>query len=324
MRHITNGELANEWLARSGLEGDFLAWDDVLHDGPVPGGLTLDELSSVRAAFIASCGWATEFEAQTHFQARDALFHSAAREGGVVIWNSFELYDQLHLLQLLHWYSDEGAELGWPELVFVADYLGRGDAAEVRSLFRSRQPLTAEQLRLGADAWQAFTSANPRALASLLQQDLSSLPFLKQALARLLQEFPGTDGLSLTERYTLQAAATLDRAGPSELFREVRQREPVAFMGDASFWLVIERLLAAPCPLLQVSGGAFTRPGLQGATEAFLALRFALSEAGREVLAGERDWLVQQRIDRWVGGINLRPGNLWRFDARRGEIERDG
>jgi len=324
MRHITTGQLANQWLAQSGLGGDSLAWDDVLHDGPVPGGLTLDELSSVRAAFIASCGWATGFEAQTHFQARDALFRSAAREGGVVIWNSFELYDQLHLLQLLHWYSDEGSDLGWPQLVFVQDYLGRADAKQVQALFRSRRPLTAEQLRLGADIWQAFTSANPRALAVLSRQDLAPLPFLKPALSRLLQEFPGADGLSLTERLTLQAAAQLPRVGPSELFREVREREAIAFMGDASFWLVLERLLAAPCPLLRVDQGHFVRPGLQGASEAFLGLRFRLSEAGREVLDGERDWLAQQCIDRWIGGVNLRPDNLWRFDAGHGETERDG
>ncbi len=314
MRHITNGEMANQWLGRSGVEGLFLAWDDVLHEGPVPAGLDLDEMSVVRAAYIASCGWATDFEAQAHFQARDALFRSAAREGGVVIWNSFELYDQLHLMQLLHWYADEGRGCGWPALVFVEDYLGRADPARTRELFAQRQPLTEAQLQLGAEAWLAFTAANPRALGVLLRQDLSALPFLHRALERLLREYPDPVGLSLSERLTLEALAN-DELGPGELFRAVRESETVAFMGDASFWLLLERLLAGPCPLLKVRGGRFQRPGLLGGDAAFLGLRFGLNEAGREVLSAERDWLAQQPIDRWIGGVNLRPDNLWRFDA---------
>ncbi|MFC6673889.1 hypothetical protein [Marinobacterium aestuariivivens] len=321
MRHITNGQMANQWLAQCGIDGDFLAWDDVLHEGPVPAGLTLDELSAVRAAYIASCGWATDFEALTHFQARDALFRSAAREGGVVIWNSFELYDQLHLLQLLHWYSEEGQGLGWPSLVLVEDYLGRADPARARALLAGRQTITEGQLRLGADAWRAFTAPNPRVLVALLQRDLSALPFLGPALQRLVQEYPGPDGLSRTERLALEVAAGgVD--DPAGLFRGVREREAIAFMGDASFWRVLERLLGGPCPLLQAGNGRFDRPGLGGADEQFLGLKLTPTEAGHEVLAGERDWLLQQPIDRWIGGVNLTPENLWRRGDKDEELER--
>jgi hypothetical protein len=55
------------WTRRSGLpfhgptQREVLSWIDVLHEGPVPPELGLDELRSVRAQFIASCGW-TSFE----------------------------------------------------------------------------------------------------------------------------------------------------------------------------------------------------------------------------------------------------------------------
>ncbi len=314
MLHITNGDVANQWLQKGGVGDEYLAWSDVLHEGPVPAGLSLDELSRVRAAFIASCGWATDFEAQTHFQARDALFRRAARDGGVVIWNSFELYDQLHLLQLLNWYHEEGQSLALPEVVFVADYLGQADPAQAARLFASRQRVSEAQLALAVDVWQAFCSATPRMLANLLQADLSALPFMANALVRVLQEYPDPVGVSRTERAVLRAVqgGVQDPAG---LFRAVRASENIAFMGDASFWRVLEGLQRGPCALLSTENGRFVRPPLAGCDDAFLALRFSLTPQGLEVLDESLDWLSVQLIDRWIGGVNFSGSGIWRWDS---------
>jgi hypothetical protein len=321
MLHITNGDMANQWLQCAGIGDEYLAWNDVLHEGPVPGGLTLDELSRVRAAFIASCGWASDFEAQTHFQARDALFRRGAREGGVVIWNSFELYDQLHLLQILNWYHVEGQGLAWPELVLVEDYLGQAEPERAAGLYATRQRLSEAQMTLAVDAWQAFCSANPRTLTNLLRQDLSALPFLAAAVERLLQEYPGPLGINRTEKQVLEAlsAGVQDAAG---LFRSVRAAEKVAFMGDASFWRLLEGLLRPPAALLGCEGGHFVRPALSGCDEAFLALRFSLTPRGQQVLMGNQDWLSEQPIDRWIGGVNFGGSGIWRWDAETGELKR--
>ena len=55
MLHIVNGDCAIEALKNSEIEWDFHSWLDVIHDGPVPEGLSLEELSEVRADFIADC-----------------------------------------------------------------------------------------------------------------------------------------------------------------------------------------------------------------------------------------------------------------------------
>jgi hypothetical protein len=57
MLHITNGESVT--IGMTGIGGRVLAWKDVLHEGPAPAGLTLREMSRVRARFIADCGWAS-------------------------------------------------------------------------------------------------------------------------------------------------------------------------------------------------------------------------------------------------------------------------
>ena len=55
--HITNGDVAAERIRGSSLPGEVLPWRDLLHEGPVPAGLSLDEMSRVRARFIAGSMW---------------------------------------------------------------------------------------------------------------------------------------------------------------------------------------------------------------------------------------------------------------------------
>lgn len=45
MLHITNGHSVP--LDQAGLPGPIVYWVDVLHEGPVPAGLSLDELSQL-------------------------------------------------------------------------------------------------------------------------------------------------------------------------------------------------------------------------------------------------------------------------------------
>ena len=57
MLHITNGDAAANVLRKAGITDPILPWRDTLHEGPVPAGLSLRELSRVRTEFIAECGW---------------------------------------------------------------------------------------------------------------------------------------------------------------------------------------------------------------------------------------------------------------------------
>jgi hypothetical protein len=44
---LTNGDSATGAIRAAGIAGEILPWRDVLHDGPVPTGLELDDLSGV-------------------------------------------------------------------------------------------------------------------------------------------------------------------------------------------------------------------------------------------------------------------------------------
>ena len=66
--HILSGDCAIETLRDSKIEGDFISWMDVIHYGPVPEGLRLEELSNIRAKFISECDWDSLENAKDSFR----------------------------------------------------------------------------------------------------------------------------------------------------------------------------------------------------------------------------------------------------------------
>lgn len=296
MLHITNGDCAVAVLARA-VQGAFLPWQDVLHEGPVHAGIPLEDLSRRRAAFIASAGWAPLVRVQESFIQRDAVLLGSIQHEEVVLWFEHDLYDQLQLIQLLDWFQIRPH----PRLSLVceAEYLGDMTPARAAELFSRRRPVSDAQLRAGSAAWGAFGSSDP----FRIRTDVSAeLPFLGAALQRLLEEYPWRgDGLSRLERQALEAL----RGGAlpfEELFARAHQRrEDPVFLGDTVLAWHLERL----------------------ARDGFVKkeMLWRLGERGEAVLAGEADAWAQPRGARWLGGYEVRDARV-RWDPALARLVR--
>lgn len=322
MLHVTNGDHAAEAIRAAGVPGSILPWRDVLHEGPVPAGLALAELSRVRAEFIASRGWASPADAERSFRERDEALAAARTEDEIVLWFEHDLYDQLQLIQVL----DEAARLPVRlTLINPAQYLGPSAPEPLRALFHLRAPVTPAQTALARAAWDAFRAPDPRRISALLETDSSALPHLASALRRHLQQFPWMeDGLSRTERQALRSVADGPRTF-AEAFAADQGMENAIFLGDSSFLAALADLGAGPDPLVTWDDGAPVRTLAPGATVAGIAdHRLTLTDAGRAVLDGRAAWAP--RTDRWLGGVHLRAGDggwRWNDAARRIEAAED-
>lgn len=294
MLHITNGESVS--LPQTGLPGQVIYWRDILHDGPVPRGLPLEELSRVRERFIA------EFlglpASDVSFAQRDAAIAHFGDHEEVVLWFEHDLYDQLQLIQILDWFS--GQLLGGTRLslICVNSYLGPMTAEQLMPLFDTRHPVSAAELKTARAAWDAFRSPEPTALAALLDSDTSALPFLRDALLRHMQQFPAPrTGLSRAERQILH----LTDAGLSQfhdLFTAAQKMEETIWMGDCTFRQYLGRLTAGRHPLLGSSSADFE-----------------ITAFGRLVFTGREDHVRANGINRWLGGVHLCEGApVWRWD----------
>jgi hypothetical protein len=307
MLHITNGDSVVGTFRQVRFPGAYLAWRDVLHDGPVPETTTLSELSDVRARSLAGFGWGVYEDLRAGFAERDRVLELSGKHEEVVLWFEHDLYDQLQLLQLLDWFggNHNGGKLS---LIQIDSYpgvkpffgLGQLSGPQLARLFPHRRPVTYSQLDHARDGWRAFRACDPAALLEMAQHDSPALPFLGPALARFLEEYPWTsDGLSRTERQVLQAAAA-GRRKRQDIYLESSKQEAVPW-GDASVYLRVAGLASGPNPaLVEVQKN-----------------EYAITDSAQKLLAGKADWItLRGGIDTWLGGVHLTGDKpKWRWDA---------
>lgn len=314
--NVTNGDSAVNLMRQANFSGDFLPWRDVLHEGPVPW-LAAEEdlraLSVVRAEYIADRGWGARAAILANFEARDEMLRASARYDRIILWFEHDLYDQLQLLQLLDWFSYHPPTEGKLFLCNEDQYLGMMTPETMAGLRGREQAVTAAQRSLARQAWAAFRAATPHAWRELLDQDLGALPFLRGAVIRLLEEYPHCGhGLSRVAWHALR----LVRAGetqPGRLFGRYQTTEERRFLGDSSFWWVVEDLLTASPPLLRVTaGGPWIHPPAP-------AHRLAITSHGAAVLAGEAR--VRETRERWIGGVHWTAENRWCWDGENPRVE---
>ena len=329
MLHVTNGSVALSRLHDLGVPGEIIPWDDVLHEGPVPAGLSDDELRHLRAGFLGS-NWDDAAGIERSLKARDERLLAGAAGDEVVLWFEHDLYDQLHVLQVLdHLARLAPARSARVTAILADDYLTAQPDEQLHAWFDARREVSEGQWHAAAAAWSAFRASDPAALSSF--DHPGAWPSLRAGLRRHLQQFPSLHtGLSRTEAQTL--AALVNGALPLRTaFRDANHEvEDAVFMGDLGWWYHIRTLITGPRPLLAVVGAApadFNDPDWWNDDDGAPAL--SITDDGARVLAGEADRVAMNGIDRWLGGVHLfappaaansAPAPLWRWDEARGML----
>lgn len=311
MLHITNGGSAVGTIRAAGVPGEVTAWNDVLHEGPVPGDVSFNQLRAIRARFISDMGWRTFEEALREITERDKSLEKSLTQDEVVLWFEHDLYDQLQLIQLLDWFA--GAELGATKLTLICgpEYLGPSTPQRLSERFPLRKKVSDEELDVARDAWRAFRSNDPKDIESFISVRTTALPFLNAALLRHLEQFPSTlNGLSRSEYEAVHVLA----AGPrtfAELFTETQRREDPVFLGDSTFAWYLNGLSNCKYPLITAAGQKITL----AVTRHESVTPLELTDLGRAVLEGRADHISLNGIDRWFGGAQLTGHEpRWRWD----------
>lgn len=314
--HIANGSSVTGSLDPVAVPGDRMIWCDPLHDGPVPGDVSDDELRGIRATFLAGSGAAPadRDEILRELERADQQVATAAQYDEVILWYEHDLFDQLNLIHLLARLSGVSPKPA-VTLICINQHpahprfkgLGELSTAELTALLPQRVPVTDEQYASATASWRAFRSSDPRAIEQFLDADTGALPFLGAALRRHLEEFPWTTtGLSRSEGRAL----TLIRDGYTttwELFRQFDD-DRAFHITDTGLMDVVRRLARAAPPLVEIDGADSGSDGLPQA-------RLSLSSAGTQA----SDAL--HGIEKWLGGVYISGrGPTWRWDPKANRL----
>jgi len=324
--HVANGTCTTEIIRAAGIPGALSLWADPLYEGPVPGGLTDEDLLGVRERFLSGPDEVSDAADVNSLRAWRAAIDRHESYDELVLWFEHDLFDQLNLIQLLTWIRGHLPAAKVVSLICIGSFPGRpgfkglGELTpgELASLMETRLRVNNTQYAVAERAWSAFRAADPEGLDHLWRSDLGALPFLSAALRRFLEEYPWTRyGLSRSERRLLQLADP----GPTPLsaaFPRMHDGEDVFYVTDTSLREMVETLSATSPALLTFNPDPDVAPGGQ-----VLHGAMALAATGRDVLTGRRDRIATCGLDRWIGGVHLQIGGpMWRWDDREGRIRR--
>jgi len=306
---ITNGDNAAGILRQAGRDETILPWRDVLHEGPITE-TRLDACSRARVDYLAQRFRIAADDVEAEFAARDAIMRAHAGFETIALWFEHDLYDQLQLVQVLAFFAGEARTDGL-SLVQADAFLGSQTPDTVLRFLERERPVDHADLDLAASVWTDLTAITPEPIVARLGELDDRLPFLKPALARFLEELPApVSGLTRTEETILKdiAAGTV---APAALFQALLAKEEAAFMGDWSFFRILDDLASCDVPLI---AGLAPPDGSAEDGERFADAELELTMAGDDVVAGNDDHVALSGLDRWWAGTRLEGRVVWRYD----------
>jgi hypothetical protein len=318
---VANGTCTTRLIEAAGVPGTLSIWADPLYEGPVPRGLTDEELIDLRTRHLADPTDRARLDVANRLRQWRAVIERCEAYDELILWFEHDLFDQLNLIQLLTWIRQRLPAAKVVSLVCVGSFpghprfkgLGELTPDELATLLETRQLVSQAQYLLAEFAWQALREPTPEPLDKLRQSNTGALPYLRAAVVRFLQEYPWTtDGLSRTERRLLQLAAS-GEVELSAAFPRMHDDEDAYYITDSSMGELAATLSRTSPPLLTLARGPIANGLIQGSV--------TLTDIGRSVIAGDQDRIATCGIDRWLGGVHLQSdARRWRWDDKRQRI----
>ncbi|WNR44743.1 DUF1835 domain-containing protein [Paenibacillus roseipurpureus] len=317
--HIVNGDSFGNKLRASGIDGEILVWRESLYEGPIGMHMSDSVLLSLRASYMNHCYGIPEnlFTSGTLHQ--EALLNKASSSADeLVLWFEHDLYDQLMLCYLLSRLMDRPYQTSLVSMdhfpgVWPFYGLGQLTIDQIRTLHGTWIPILEDQLHLARKVWSAYSAPEPLPMASILEEDLSVLPYLKKALTAHTARYPSVqNGLSAIQELIL----SLLRDGELSLlslFSQVSAEASGYGLGDLQFWHILDQMWHCDYPLLRIAGATELPKYGEALPPQFDQVCAGLTEVGRLAATGKADHISLNGIDDWIGGVRmLGKKDIWR------------
>ena len=305
--HVFNGDSAAVSFRELNPDADVLVSRDAVCAGPAPAQFGAGWIDA-RARFLADTYAADPDGCRADLEATEKSLAALNRYDEVMLWYGNDLF--CLVVMLSHAARLAAAELGSTQIAIVCpdgrsrtpafSCLGELPPAPLAELMDEKVPVDAAWIASAAEAWGAYTSLDPTAVNAR-----SADPLLRRSLKLHAARFPDTrSGLGCIEQELLRRLEH-SQASFAELFRDHGEKLSDYGWGDLQLRDDVQALIDRERPLVALEAGVY-----------------AITEAGRAALAGDPALGLAERGKRFLGGVALRRGHPWRYDARAEQIIR--
>ena len=248
--HILNGDSTREMLALSGLEGEVAVWRDVLSDGPAIEKVGSEEFWQARTSYMSQTFGITKEDFEAKAKDEFAKIEQFREYQEVVLWFEYDLFCQINLIALMHWFHGQergntkvslicvGQEEGYDRLVG----LGEMKPDHFPDLFARRRIMGTYDFVFTSDAYTAWCSADPTDLDNFILMSSNEFPYLSDALQSHQRRFPGTEtGLTEIELKVIE----LVRSGVTDrrkLVGQLLRWQGYQGFGDLQYFQILDRM----------------------------------------------------------------------------------
>ncbi len=234
--HVLAGDSLTQEFRKTGIEGSEIVCRECLIVGDVDAA-SLPEFWDQRARFILS--EYAEDEIVYHETVADELGRLLDLDDGdeVTLWFEYELFCSVNLWFCLWLLNETDAAVYRVEPVVRSEKtrwlgFGRLDAADLKTCFNARVSLSRDDVRLGAELWNAYRVGDTAKLAEIATTISLAFPYL----AEIVQAAIDKD----TRPADIVAEMNIHRkTDVTEIFPEFTRRAGVYGLGD----LQVQRLL---------------------------------------------------------------------------------
>ena len=250
--HVLNGDLALALWKKCDFPARELVWKETYLEGPLPLTEDLHLFRCARAGHLAAFTELAGIDVSalyTHLQKMDETLLQLSGNDRLMLWFDACIFDQTILMRILCLLHQKQTEI--PEILLYCcdsnhltmEDFQRGKTEKIR--------LTAYDLEIASQAWNAFAGEDAEKMIFLAQQEnFANLPAMQKALLRCAEEVPDKNGLSRTQRQILQIVANKS-CSFEEIFKMQSVFEEFPFLGDTACQRLLDDLVSRE--LLKIS-----------------------------------------------------------------------
>ncbi|PIQ47076.1 MAG: hypothetical protein COW03_17300 [Cytophagales bacterium CG12_big_fil_rev_8_21_14_0_65_40_12] len=248
--HILNGDSSKLKFEQSRIKGTATVWRDVLSDGPVSIDFASPDFWQSRKTFFSSFFGVISLRYEQDVIAEFKKIQKFNAYDEVVLWFEYDLFCQINLIALLHWFKNQEIKapkislicVGWEEGFEGLVGLGEIPTDDYPSLYERRRILGSNDFNLASDAYLAYCSEDPRDLETFILLPSNEFPYLGLAFMAHLKRFPSSKtGFNVIEEKIMELINE-GNTNLKSLIRELLKWQHLFGFGDLQYLKYLENL----------------------------------------------------------------------------------